>query len=81
MVGLTGSNPDEREDANPRSGRWRELAQIEDSLLQAASRLDGQLRSRLLIINGHLGLLRSVHEAILAEGPEPSIAEAPQTPQ
>ena len=45
----------------------RELAQIEDSLLQAASRLDGQQRSRLLIINGHLGLLRSVHETILAE--------------
>jgi predicted RecB family nuclease len=59
----------------------RELVQIEDSLVQVTSQLSGQQRRRLLIINGHLGLRRSVHETILPEGPRPSEAEAPQSPQ
>ena len=59
----------------------RELAQIEDSLLRLASQLEGQQRRRLLIINGHVGLLPSVHEAILEQSPAPSEAEAPQSGQ
>ena len=56
----------------------RELAKIQDSLLEVGSQLNGQQRKRLLIINGHVGLLRSVHETILAQGQEPSKAEEPQ---
>jgi hypothetical protein len=56
----------------------RELAKIQDSLLEVGSQLNGQQRKRLLIINGHVGMLRSVHETILAQGREPSKAEEPQ---
>ena len=53
----------------------RELAEIQDSLLQAASQLDGQQRRRLLMINGHVGMLRSVHQTILEESPAAAEAD------
>ena len=57
----------------------RELAQIQNSLLEVASQLDERPRRRLLIINGHVGVLRSIHESILENGPEPSKAAKPQS--
>jgi hypothetical protein len=45
----------------------RELARIQESLLLLASRLTGQTRRRLLSINGHVGMLRSVHETVLGK--------------
>jgi hypothetical protein len=38
----------------------RELARVQESLLLLATRVTGQTRTRLLTINGHVGMLRSV---------------------
>jgi len=53
----------------------RELAKIEESLRLVTAKLDQQERTRLLIVNSHVGMLRSVHEAILEQSPEPSEAD------
>jgi hypothetical protein len=57
----------------------RELAQIQDSLLEVMSQSTGLPRKRLLNINGHVGVLRSVHESILEKSQEPSKAKEPQS--
>ena len=64
----------------------RELARVQESLLLLATRVTGQTRTRLLTINGHVGMLRSVHETVLGESaeqfegegshPDPNLPEA-----
>ena len=48
----------------------RELARVQESLLLLASHVTGQTRTRLLTINGHVGMLRSVHETVLGKSAE-----------
>lgn len=48
----------------------RELAAIQESVLMLAQKLSGQPRRRLLLINGHLGMLEAVHETVLGKPSE-----------
>ena len=71
-LGLSASNRD-RESLARYSAR--ELARIQESLLLLTSHLTGQMRKRLLSINGHVGMLRSVHETVLGKSAEQLEAE------
>jgi hypothetical protein len=53
----------------------RELARVQESLLLLATHVTGKTRTRLLTINGHIGMLRSVHETVLSESAEQFEAE------
>ncbi len=66
-LGLTVSN---RNRESLAAYSVRELARTQESLLLLASQLTGQTRRRLLMINGHVGMLRSVHETVLGKSAE-----------
>lgn len=56
----------------------RELASIQESLLRLASQLTEQPRRRLLSLSGHVDVLRSIHETVLAQSTEQLKAEGRQ---
>jgi hypothetical protein len=66
-LGLSASNRDRESLA---LYTVRELARIQESLILLASHSTGQTRKRLLMINGHVGMLRSVHETVLGKSAE-----------
>lgn len=57
----------------------RELARVQESLLLLATHATGQTRTRLLTINGHVGMLRSVHETVLGKSAGQFQAERSQS--
>lgn len=78
-LGLSAANRD-RESLAAYS--VRDLARIQESLLLLASQLTGQTRKRLLMVNGHVGMLVSVHETALGKNAEPpAIGEARPDPK
>jgi hypothetical protein len=56
----------------------RELTRVQESVLMLAQKLTGQPRRRLLLINGHIGMLQAVHKTVLGKNPEQQRSEEPQ---
>jgi hypothetical protein len=48
----------------------RELRRIQERLYRIAARVGGRTRSQLLDVTVHVGILRQVNEAVLADGAE-----------
>jgi Bacterial RNA polymerase, alpha chain C terminal domain len=60
----------------------RELRRIQERLYRIAARVGGRTRSQLLDVIVHVGILRQVNEAVLADGAElPGTGQAEGNPE